>query len=114
MLFLLAAGRRLVLPSLARLALPAILLLLRLAWRRGVRSRLGLGPALQPFRSVGTVGAVGAVGKVLMGTGPPGRFAAAAPGWTGSRAFPALRPFGSFGPFATAGTIRTFRSLGTV
>ena len=111
MLFLLAAGRRLVLPSLARLALPAILLLLRLAWRRGVRSRRGLGPALQPFRSVGTVGAVG---KVLMGTGPPGRFAAAAPGWTGSRAFPALRPFGSFGPFATAGTIRTFRSLGTV
>lgn len=111
MLFLLAAGRRLVLPSLARLALPAILLLLRLAWRRGVRSRRGLGPALQPFRSVGTVGAVG---KVLMGTGPPGRFAAAAPGWTGSRAFPALRPFGSFGPFATSGTIRTFRSLGTV
>ena len=111
MLFLLAAGRRLVLPSLARLALPAILLLLRLAWRRGVRSRLGLGPALQPFRSVGTVGAVG---KVLMGTGSQGRFAAAAPGWTGSRAFPALRPFGSFGPFATAGTIRTFRSLGTV
>jgi hypothetical protein len=111
MLFLLAAGRRLVLPSLARLALPAILLLLRLAWRRGVRSRLGLGPALQPFRSVGTVGAVG---KVLMGTGPPGRFAAAAPGGTGSRAFPALRPFGSFGPFATSGTIRTFRSLGTV
>lgn len=111
MLFLLAAGRRLVLPSLARLALPAILLLLRLAWRRGVRSRLGLGPALQPFRSVGTVGAFG---KVLMGTGPPGRFATAAPGWTGSRAFPALRPFGSFGPFATSGTIRTFRSLGTV
>ena len=111
MLFLLAAGRRLVLPSLARLALPAILLLLRLAWRRGVRSRRGLGPALQPFRSVGTVGAFG---KVLMGTGPPGRFAAAAPGWTGSRAFPALRPFGSFGPFATSGTIRTFRSLGRV